>query len=212
MSILVFYFSLKYIGEGSRSTVHEEPDEWVDGFLLVADRPILDFLNRRPVLEQGPTELLPDCHALERWMIASGMVSSTRTGGLQRSRRHSAEAAAELVSEPDTHRLRQCEACVARFFDIRKRVASGATVRSCGQASLFRSGIARPRRSTETAEENRSDLRPALAAEKGAAEDVSAAKSERWPTLAVNGDYGDVGRTFDQSHGTFNFQAGVSRL
>lgn len=132
MSILVFDFSLKYFGEGSRSTVREEPGETVDGFLLVADGPILGFLNRRPVLEHGPTELLPDFHELERWMIASGMVSSTRTGGLLRSWLHSAEAAAELVSEPDTHRLRQCEACVARFFDIRKRVASGAAVRSCG--------------------------------------------------------------------------------
>jgi len=60
-----------------------------------------------------------------------------------------------------------------------------------------------------TAEESRSDLRAALDAEKAAAQALSATKAERWPTLAVNGDYGDVGQTFGHSHGTFGFQAGV---
>ena len=55
-------------------TDFQEPSEWVDGFLFVANRPILDFLNTRPVLAQGPTELLRDFHALERWFIASGIV------------------------------------------------------------------------------------------------------------------------------------------
>jgi len=60
------------------------------------------------------------------------------------------------------------------------------------------------------ADQSRSDLRAALDAEKAAAQALSAAKGERWPSLAVNGNYGDVGQTFDHSHGTFNFQAGVS--
>ncbi len=179
------------------STVLQEPGEWVDGFLFVANRPILDFLNTRPVLAQGPTELLPDFHALERWLIASGMVRSTRAKRLLRSWRHAPEAAAflrdllgfrerlrdavlrveggsapsdefirelnaglirhppitvlrkrdkrigrephfdlqqladlwtpflnaaaDLLSEPETHRLRQCEACVVHFFDTSKK-------------------------------------------------------------------------------------------
>ena len=73
-----------------------EPGEWIDGFLFVANRPILDILNTRPVLEEGPSELLPDVHALERWLIASGMAATPRTKALMRRWRHSAEAAAFL--------------------------------------------------------------------------------------------------------------------
>jgi len=73
-----------------------EPGEWIDGFLFVANQPILDFLNTKPVLENGPTELLPDVHALERWLIASGMASSPKTKALVRSWRRSAQAAAFL--------------------------------------------------------------------------------------------------------------------
>lgn len=74
----------------------QEMDEWIDGFLFVANRPILDFLNTRPVLADGPTELLPDAPALERWLIASGMVTSSRMKSLLRSWRNSPDAAAFL--------------------------------------------------------------------------------------------------------------------
>ena len=70
----------------------QEPEEWVDGFLFVANRPALDFLNTKPVLAEGPTELLPDFDALERWLIASGIVNSAKTKSLLRSWRQSAEA------------------------------------------------------------------------------------------------------------------------
>ena len=50
--------------------------EWVDGFLFVGNRLILDFLNTKPVLADGPAELLPDTHALERWLIASGLATT----------------------------------------------------------------------------------------------------------------------------------------
>jgi predicted RNA-binding Zn ribbon-like protein len=71
----------------------QEMKEWVDGFLFVANSSILDFLNTKPLLAAGQTELLPDAHALERWLIASGMVSSTRMKGLVRNWRNSSEAA-----------------------------------------------------------------------------------------------------------------------
>ncbi|MGC2160513.1 MAG: CGNR zinc finger domain-containing protein [Silvibacterium sp.] len=71
-------------------------NEWIDGFLFVANRPILDFLNTKPVLADGPTELLPDAHALERWLIASGMATSSQMKSLPRSWRNSPEAAAFL--------------------------------------------------------------------------------------------------------------------
>jgi len=74
----------------------QDLNEWVDGFLFVANRPILDFLNTRPVLADGPTELLSDVQALERWLIASGMVTSPKTKSLLRSWRHSPDAAAFL--------------------------------------------------------------------------------------------------------------------
>jgi predicted RNA-binding Zn ribbon-like protein len=71
----------------------QEVTEWVDGFLFVANRLVLDLLNTKPVLTDGPTELLPDAYALERWLIASGMVTSSKTKSLLRSWRSSSEAA-----------------------------------------------------------------------------------------------------------------------
>ena len=70
-----------------------ESGEWIDGFLFVANRLILDFLNTKPALAEGPRELLPDVHALERWLIASGIVHSPKAKSLLRSWRHSPEAA-----------------------------------------------------------------------------------------------------------------------
>ena len=74
----------------------QEVGEWIDGFLFVANRPILDLLNTKPVLPDGPTELLSDVRALERWLIASGMVTSPKSRATVRGWRHSTEAAALL--------------------------------------------------------------------------------------------------------------------
>jgi outer membrane protein TolC len=57
---------------------------------------------------------------------------------------------------------------------------------------------------------SRSDLRSALDSAKSAERALSAAKGERYPVVAVNGDYGDQGPTFGHSHGVFGFQAGVN--
>jgi predicted RNA-binding Zn ribbon-like protein len=70
----------------------QQSNEWADGFLFVANRPVLDFLNTKPVLAQGPTEFLPDFHALERWLIASGIAGSIKLRSILRSWRHSPEA------------------------------------------------------------------------------------------------------------------------
>ncbi|MCU1226906.1 MAG: hypothetical protein JWQ42_4999 [Edaphobacter sp.] len=74
----------------------QEVNEWIDGFLFVANRPILDLLNTKPVLADGPTELLPDVRALERWLIASGIVVSPNAKAVVRSWRHSTKATAFL--------------------------------------------------------------------------------------------------------------------
>src|SRR5258708_13976327 len=74
----------------------QEVNEWIDGFLFVANRPILDLLNTEPVLADGPTELLPDVRALERWLIASGMASSAKAKAAIRSWGNSTLAAAFL--------------------------------------------------------------------------------------------------------------------
>lgn len=58
--------------------------------------------------------------------------------------------------------------------------------------------------------QSRSDFRAALDSQKAAAQALAAAKGERYPVLAMNGSYGDVGETFGHSHGVFDFQAGVS--
>jgi outer membrane protein TolC len=55
----------------------------------------------------------------------------------------------------------------------------------------------------------RSDFRSAFDSQKSAAQTLSAAKGERYPTVAVNGDYGDIGPAFGHSHGDFTFQAGI---
>lgn len=70
----------------------QDSGEWIDGFLFVANRLILDFLNTKPVLAEGPTELLPDVRALERWLIASGVVTSPKVKTLMRDWRQSLEA------------------------------------------------------------------------------------------------------------------------
>jgi len=74
----------------------ERSNDWIDGFLFVSNRPILDLLNTKPVLEGVPTELLTDGRALERWLIASGMVTSTREKATLRGWRNSSEPEAFL--------------------------------------------------------------------------------------------------------------------
>ncbi len=79
-----------------RAAASPQVQEWIDGFLFVANRPILDLLNTKPALADGPTELLPDVRALERWLIASGTVTSPKAKTTLRSWRNSTEAAAFL--------------------------------------------------------------------------------------------------------------------
>src|SRR5580704_2125834 len=55
----------------------------------------------------------------------------------------------------------------------------------------------------------RADLQSAEASVRGAEKSVSAARGERYPDLGVTADYGDVGTTLGNSHGTFTFQAAV---
>jgi outer membrane protein TolC len=57
---------------------------------------------------------------------------------------------------------------------------------------------------------SRSDFRSALDSEKSAAQTLSAARGERYPVVAVNGTYGDLGPTLGRSHGDLTFQAGIS--
>ena len=68
------------------------PTEWVDGFLFVGNHLALDFLNTKPILEGESTELLPNGPALERWLIASGLVSSRQDRALVRRWSNSLEA------------------------------------------------------------------------------------------------------------------------
>jgi outer membrane protein TolC len=60
-----------------------------------------------------------------------------------------------------------------------------------------------------TAYSLRSDMRAALDTQKAAEQTLAAAKSERYPVATLRGDYGDVGATFDRSHGNFSVEAGV---
>src|SRR5258705_1423451 len=89
----------------------QEVNEWIDGFLFVANKPILDFLHTRPVLADEPTELLSDLRALERWLIASGMVTAATARGVVRGWRQSPKAAA-FLDQLITFRERLREAVV----------------------------------------------------------------------------------------------------
>jgi len=80
--------------------------EWVDGFLFLANQLALDFLNTKPILDGEPRELLPDAAALERWLIASGMVTSRKDTALVRAWRDS----------------RQGEAFVQKLITFRERL------------------------------------------------------------------------------------------
>ena len=60
-----------------------------------------------------------------------------------------------------------------------------------------------------TALEGRSDYQSAKAQVRAAEEAVRAARAERYPTVGVTGDYGDVGTTIGESHGTFSFMASL---
>ena len=61
-----------------------------------------------------------------------------------------------------------------------------------------------------TAYKTRSDFRAALSSVKSAQQQLSAARGERYPVLAANGNYGVEGPNFGTLHGTFAFQAGVN--
>lgn len=55
----------------------------------------------------------------------------------------------------------------------------------------------------------RPDYQAQLALVRAAGSAKSAAQAERYPTLVAQGNYGDVGKTFGHSHGSFTATAGV---
>ena len=61
----------------------------------------------------------------------------------------------------------------------------------------------------KSAYNSRSDFRSALDLQKAAERDLSAARGERYPVVAMNGSYSDIGTTFGHSNGNFAVQAGV---
>jgi outer membrane protein TolC len=61
-----------------------------------------------------------------------------------------------------------------------------------------------------SAYQSRSDFRSALGSVKSAQQQLSAVRGERYPVLAVNGDYGAQGSRFDHSHSVYSFQAGIN--
>lgn len=61
----------------------------------------------------------------------------------------------------------------------------------------------------KSAYNSRADFRAALDLEKAADRALSAARGERYPVIAMNGSYSDVGSTFGHSNGNFGFEAGV---
>ncbi len=58
--------------------------DWKEGFLFVGNHLALDFLNTRPVLEGGPSELLCDFDALLRWFQAAELLNVRQASHLKR--------------------------------------------------------------------------------------------------------------------------------
>jgi predicted RNA-binding Zn ribbon-like protein len=76
---------MKKEGQGAKK-------ETVDGFLFLGNHLALDLLNTRIVPERDSVELLPDTVALERWLLAAGLVTSANGERLLRRWRDSVEA------------------------------------------------------------------------------------------------------------------------
>ena len=57
-------------------TERKRSSPWKDGFLFVGNHLALDFLNTRPIMDDGPVELLPDSNAVLRWFQAAGVMNS----------------------------------------------------------------------------------------------------------------------------------------
>ena len=72
------------------------PNEWIDGFLFVGNHLALDFLNTRPILADGPTELLPNVDALVRWLVALGLLTREDGKALAKKWRDTPQAATFL--------------------------------------------------------------------------------------------------------------------
>ena len=66
--------------------------DWKDGFLLVGNYVVLDFLNTCPVQAGKAVELLPDFDALLRWFKAVDLLSSGDVVSLRRQWGESAHA------------------------------------------------------------------------------------------------------------------------
>ena len=52
----------------------ESSQDWIDGFLVVGNQPVLDLLNTRLLAGNQEQEMLIDTSALMRWLIVSGLV------------------------------------------------------------------------------------------------------------------------------------------
>jgi outer membrane protein TolC len=66
-----------------------------------------------------------------------------------------------------------------------------------------------PEQALRTALEQRADFQSAKALMRSSEESVRAARGERYPSVGVTADYGDIGPALNNSHGTFTFQAAV---
>jgi outer membrane protein TolC len=66
-----------------------------------------------------------------------------------------------------------------------------------------------PDEALHSALEQRADFQSAKALVQSSEEALRAARAERYPSVGVSGDYGDIGPALNNSHGTFTFQAAV---
>jgi len=83
-----------FVGKVGMASASQQKTEWVDGFLFVGNHLALDFLNTKPILENEPEELLTNAGALERWLVAAGLLRSQKAKAQVRAWRDSRQAVA----------------------------------------------------------------------------------------------------------------------
>ena len=89
----------------------------------------------------------------------------------------------------------------------RDRVAAWSTIHDRPTRTVFRARRPDSRRSPPYRTAQRADYQSAQATVRAAEASLQAARGERYPNVGITADYGDIGITLANSHGTFTFQA-----
>ena len=112
-----------------------------DGFYFLGNHPALDFLNTRLDDRGVPVELLPDSHAVARWLAAAGVIHDAESvsrhwtetpAQILRFREHLRKAVIRIEEgwPPSASFIHEINAHLANFPAIRELTASSPHTRN----------------------------------------------------------------------------------